>query len=1053
MSYERFDRIRVSPKGGDTVEEKYKLEDLKNKFIVWKKNRLVKGNKPEYRIYDNMFDFGDDLDFMEDNDKLFHEVILGAQKLKFDIDMKSNPLQFVHDGAFPEIVPSGASNLDDPPEIIAFNHIVNYFCHHIKQQFLAIYGTELGDSQLIITDSSRVGVKYSAHIIVSGYYVSGNKQACEFANSVNKVIAEQYKEIMDMSVYKPIQNFRLVGCHNGDKRFKRILTEHTFGEASITNISGCQLLPDIVDGSCTDSSRKIIAPSGGDIDLALDITRGITKGHTFRGMRSNMMTYDRDYPTHCEICAETHHNDNSMIISMVPSTKTVKLYMSCRQCPRKESVFVGEFEPLDSSCLLDKTNWPQSMIKRNIETNIAKSKWSADTRILAIKSQNKYCEPTIRDFELADTLIIKAAMKMGKTKALKRYIEAHYPTGQLCEPIIRIISFRQTFSNNIKEKFPDFSLYSDVQGELTQDRLIVQIESLHRLKVLAGGTAPDLLILDECESIFEQFNAGLIKNVDCFSKFLYLLRFSKRVILMDALVSDRTYNILVKLRSPDGIVFHNNEYKNATEDKYNITHSYDIWLKTILDSLTAGDKIAIPSSSLKVATEVDRIIREKFPNLAVKLYSSNTKISEKKAHLSNVAHYWKQYDVVIYTPTISAGVSFEEKHFNKVFAYFTDKSCPVETCIQMMGRVRDVSTKEYYLCLNATGNNYPCDTAEIEEALHNTRSVLYTDSTNTTAMAISPEYADNGTLILHKTPFYTVWLENTRMINISKNYFVSKLIGILKDFGSTIAQIATPEMDEDEKLEFTETKRAITKAMREELSARIVGAKDASNEEIVEIRRLMDAQEDLTDDQQNEYDRHKFRQDYAYDGEIATKMVDKYYKPQMRKVHKNIKKIYSKPTYQEALLDIQREERAANRYLMESELEQRDLSKNYQFLKHRCAIDLLHTCGWSSLTDNVQVEDVDLALIFTEKGFLKVVNEAAIEFNIREPYPMSSVAMIEKMDKRMIVPPYVKFIDKILHLMYAVHIKMKEDELEDKRYFLKASKAFKYETGLETHIV
>jgi hypothetical protein len=188
---------------------------------------------------------------------------------------------------------------------------------------------------------------------------------------------------------------------------------------------------------------------------------------------------------------------------------------------------------------------------------------------------------------------------------------------------------------------------------------------------------------------------------------------------MDALVSDRTFNILNRLRPDPQIFYHNNTYRNASDDHYNITHSYDAWLLELLNAIKEGHRIAMPISSLKIANETKAIIQEKYPELRIKLYSSETSIAEKKEHFANVKLYWSQYDVILYTPTISAGVSFEEKHFTKIFAYFTDKSCPVETCIQMLGRVRDVASKSYYICLAATGNNLPCTIESIKHSLQN----------------------------------------------------------------------------------------------------------------------------------------------------------------------------------------------------------------------------------------------------------------------------------------------------------------------------------------------
>ena len=59
----------------------------------------------------------------------------------------------------------------------------------------------------------------------------------------------------------------------------------------------------------------------------------------------------------------------------------------------------------------------------------------------------------------------------------------------------------------------------------------------------------DLVILDESESIIEQFASGLFKKFnDCFATFVHLLRYSARVICLDALLCDRTYNIIKQIR-------------------------------------------------------------------------------------------------------------------------------------------------------------------------------------------------------------------------------------------------------------------------------------------------------------------------------------------------------------------------------------------------------------------------------------------------------------------------------------------------------------------------
>jgi hypothetical protein len=1035
-SYERFDRIHKSDKRGLAIEDKY--DNLSGKFVVWLKDRVGNSCIPEYRVYDSI------ADFRKDPADMFHEVITGAQKLKFDIDMKASPTDFVH------------CNLDMPAtivpwsksiEMIDFSVIVNYFIDIIREQFYYTYELDLKDEDFVITDSSRVGVKYSAHIIINNYAVSCNKQAGEFANNVVKIAYKQYREILDNAVYKQIQNFRIVGCHNGDGRYKTIVSGHEFEDAIITNISNCKMLPDIIDATYDDTKRVIVPPSNDDIATAVAMCVGATTGHIFRKYHNGMLVYDRSIPTHCEICEEIHHNDNSMIISLLPNTKTVKLIMYCRQAVRGHTgIVIDEFAPLNSAMLIDKSqNWNSNLIARVIEkgTTVKRN----DRELLQILNKNTYCDRLIAEFEVAKTLIVRAAMKMGKTKALKTYLDKNYGAG-IKSPVIRIVSFRQTFSNNIKEKFPNFTLYSDVGGDLAQDRLIIQIESLHRLKIIAGGDAPDLLILDECESIFEQFNSGLAKNANCFSKFKYLLEHSKRVILMDALVSDRTVNIINSIRADPQIFLHDNQYKNATDDTYNITHDYDMWLREVFTALDEGQKIAMPISSLKIATEVYRMIADKYPLLRVKLYSSETVASEKKLHFADVNYYWAQYDVILYTPTISAGVSFEERHFNAVFAYFTDKSCPVETCVQMLGRVRDVASKGYYICLSATGNSFPCEYDDIKAEIANQRSSLYTNTTINSA--IMTEYDASGAVIIHKTAFYRVWIENIRMINISRNYFISKFIDTLTGFGSNIAQFGATIEDgmEAEILEVNELKTTARNSIKSELATRIVEAEEASAEEIADIRNIMDEQKDLTVEQQDKYDKYILRTDYAHTDEITAKFVDTYYDKSKRRLHKNIKKIYSAETHPDALSELQREERAYNRYYMENGMEQSDLSRNYVYAKHKNAYDLLRGLGWRDYADTAQIAEQTLVdNIYTAK-FGVIVEESARLFSLKEPY--RNTKLLTQINASIIASANAKFVSKILSQMYGITLKLVKGDVDN--YKLARSRIFRYEFGLANQL-
>lgn len=48
---------------------------------------------------------------------------------------------------------------------------------------------------------------------------------------------------------------------------------------------------------------------------------------------------------------------------------------------------------------------------------------------------------------------------------------------------------------------------------------------------------------------------------------------------------------------------------------------------------------------------------------------------------------------------MTAGISYEVENFDIVMGYFDPNSCQAEICSQMLGRIRNVKEKTYYICV------------------------------------------------------------------------------------------------------------------------------------------------------------------------------------------------------------------------------------------------------------------------------------------------------------------------------------------------------------------
>jgi len=1062
------------------MDNKYdSLDSLDGKFVVLGTN---------YRVYDAGSPYAStflhDLEALPVSARVFHEVIFAKpQKLRFDIDADHDklipmvtprcvtdetpetlelpqwdidsyldayvePSSFNYDHPDDNIDDVGVNDINDPPQTKpvydniddVYQYVYTSIYDAICTAYFITYGNDLDPANIIVTESHGDNIK-SNHIIIDKVYVSGYEQAAMFARRVFNYIPEDCRVFMDMSIYKSLQNFRIAGCHKGDLRVKRIITGHDAASTLITNTTGCVLLPD----QAVEITKQ--APKSGDLHpddiatcLRMCADAGLLRYHRHRRTCGRILLFDRFAASYCDICNREHPIDNSLLIVVGDGV----LFRECRRYnfhhgkDGKHFIIMGNFLSAVAGSAKN-TDWAEKVITDHIANAIkanddAKSATGTSTTVPTITPakttlmfrewpQHNYAEPQLRPFELVDTLVVHAAMKMGKTKALTDFITKHF-TDTLQPKVIRIVSFRQTFSGNVKEKFPDFTLYSDVNGVLNQPRVIVQVESLWRLRI--NETPPDLLVLDECESIFEQFDSGLLRGNfnECFAKFQYMMKYSKHVVCMDAGLTNRTFRVLRVMRDHSDMLYHYNSYANAVDDNYYITSDKARWLGVLYSAVAEGDRIAVPMSSVTEAKTLEANLHKKYPNKRIKLYSAETLASEKREHFTDVNAYWSELDILIYTPTVSAGVSFERKHFNKIFGYFTDKSCPVETCVQMIGRIRDVASHEHYICINATGNTLPTTPEQVHERLVSSRENLRS-MFDESHLAIVTKYDGSGRPCIQTTDYYQLYVENTIIKNISKNSFIKWFIHVVSHYGAKCHQLTEEvyagatgiDLFIDGALnEEVETIQMEHSAVRSEIATaaceKIAQAADITGEEYEAIRINMSTGVDVPADQRAEFDKFRLRRAYEYRGEITSKFVAKYNTPHAKYVFKNIRRLESATVDGKInLAQIQQEELSMHEYLTEYD-PLTEITRRYAYDKHRLALGLINICGWDNLGDPRQFHEIELShKLRSSQLFTTTLLQACREFEIRQP-------KITNAD----VPALVNTINKVISAMYGARI-------------------------------
>jgi hypothetical protein len=233
----------------------------------------------------------------------------------------------------------------------------------------------------------------------------------------------------------------------------------------------------------------------------------------------------------------------------------------------------------------------------------------------------------------------------------------------------------------------------------------------------------------------------------------------KKVILMSANLGTQT-RYLLDVLGVEKPAYFENTYAKQKGLEYHELFSRDQWLAKVIELRRLGKKIIIPVNSLKFSQAISNTIDndgEYINNQEIfglkgkdKEYGEYQKEKQKKALERKIAEAdkfkveyekernmteeervearrmqeladeiqreadskilvinsctplvpvekWYKYDVVIYSPTISAGNSIDEKHFDTVCAYFYDSAGTWDMCFQMLFRLRNILDNKIYI--------------------------------------------------------------------------------------------------------------------------------------------------------------------------------------------------------------------------------------------------------------------------------------------------------------------------------------------------------------------
>lgn len=650
------------------------LIDVKEPIAIAK--QLFKGGARCYYGF-NSFDEVDD--FVSRNKKAsLHEVtrcgIRGPQRLFLDVDAKYTD--------FPNITKEQINSaynvlLQSVFEILYFN----------------IVGAKINtlDDDAFFLDGSRED-KFSMHVVYKNIYIDGEHYSCICKEIIDNFTRNLEFEQLPSELVKIID----IGVY-GRNHCVRIHTSRKFGTdhrlilkddptAAFSKETLVTYKPYLLEGAqyytCPDGCmgqikhRSDITDEGLlQIEKVLDGLREF--GITVAKMDKQYPRLNIDHSLPCYVCGGKHDSENLMCVI----GNDVKLI--CRRQP------VGS-----------KKRFKTILTHKNTINSHKPVDEFADVVTVSDRVPNIISTVGIKWTDLA----IKAVMGAGKTRQIAEFI-ANNPNITCVFPTYRK-GLAAKLATNISLFLPagskPFESYEDITSgdiDVTIHRKItVQYESLHRL--VLSDKKIDLIVIDEATSFAQHTLSRLNEDKNGLNQMMLrnLLENSTQNVFMDALLDEPTldaYRQYIKSRN-----IHVWVVKPKTLWGANIKIHKDAtrWRDNLLEDIRNNKRIYISTTNGESWIKQIRnlIIGVKQDIRILMIYSG---LITNKQIIQNINDEFIKYDVVIASPCISSGVSFDvEGHFDKIYTYVDNSGPNAIDVIQSLRRVRNPITKDVVVC-------------------------------------------------------------------------------------------------------------------------------------------------------------------------------------------------------------------------------------------------------------------------------------------------------------------------------------------------------------------
>jgi hypothetical protein len=871
----------------------------------------------------------------------------------------------------------------------------------------------------------------SVHIIVNGKmtYDSGSELR-------NDLIDYDITPAPDYAVYSGYgkrQLFRLPYCSKEGENRPFVYT--TISSGGLVKLSkyefikefGCRIdecmvsAENISVNECAGSSSlpetKDIGEYQKYVDLFTEAFPLVAECHMVRCAKDFgeciIINFDRLCPSFCDVCQRQHgatstgvggngKGDNTLFL-MVMADGAVKYGCTHKEGSDKKYIDVVAGKKLT----------PEERIVKIVAVANKKFKQIEQGNVAQIVNEGftvrEYNTPHCLDIaELAEDIKglnesdqrcvigVKANMGSGKSFMMSDIVKGYTRPMRIC-----IISNRISLASKYKEDYPGFECYLDNRKtELVSDRIIVQMDSLYRIKWTAnpynGRAFCDLLVLDEADQTMRHMaSSTYLKNDHVMTNnaiFDRLVKDATSIVCMSANLDWWTMGQVNKIRETnnDRRVFYINRF-NPIKNTIQLTmNKADIFIAIAID-LKENKRVYLASNtSVEYIESMSAKLKAKNPDKKVLTICRKTLKDQNVIDaMANPNEEWGKYDVVICSPSVQGGVSYDVRDsFDKVYGMFLNLSNSSSDACQMLRRVRYPKSND--IMVSVTYHNTLCDIVSRDEYIDHIYANRRFEELDRMQRSYHFSINSSGRAEFNRSQFFKMYVDiKICAIRDRQNWcfnFVCNQLGY--DSVVEIAKFAqTYTIVRGEgivNVDRTECQTIVKNALKQQRTdnrndhgVKLSEAKDITHDmyEDIKKRSKTDPQR-VTPNEDLEYEKYELRKLYGVVGERSPTWYAKYSDSKVRKEYSVVRVYYISDNFDDNLRDIKDRENDREAHVRSydvggSEAGTRDevndetaivksLPLKYDYAKNEILIGWLKVVGFAKHNDDTKVSRADL---------------------------------------------------------------------------------------------